>query len=435
LKINLPDLVDDAIPNKAGPGKGAYTGVGLDNLDITLDRKLKVPSDGNGRLTFKAYWDLDPDRDYGYVMIDDGTGWVFLDDLDGVFRESDPNGYNLGHGLTGSGNQKLRFDLSSCKGKTVTLRFRYRTQAGSTSSGWWLDDLLLNGNRITNFNNATPPAAFPGWTNSSPGWMVVPATPSHPQFYLVEWRAPTKYDKMLRTAYVTTFTDEDEWQVERIPYNIPGAVLYYLNGKYVHYLKGKYEQSYELEPQLTDAPSIGPKYPLLVVDMNCGPMRLGDTGIQLDARRGSYDAALTLQSSKPLVIHQFDNDGETVTGPWAFPSKPPVAQFDDRQGYYAGLYAGPPCNEGSFCHVNEGGSAVIPAFGNYSTRISHYDGTTPYEELYGQAYQGSILGTGNPGKDSVQHGVRIQLLKKSSDNRTATLRINGTVPGSANNND
>ena len=425
VRINLPNIVDTGIANWAGPGKGGYTNSGRDHLDITLDRPIKVAADGNGRLTIKSYWDIEEDRDYGYVMINDGAGWVFLDDMDGVLRETNPHGNNLGYGLTGSGNQPLRFDLSSYKGRELLLRLRYRTDASTTGAGWWVDNLGLNGKLLASFEKASLPANFPGWTNSSPGWMVVPTSPSYANYYLVEWRAATKYDKMLRTAYVTSYVDDDEWEVERVPYNIPGALLYYCNTKY--------DFTYSLRTDLTKAPSIGPKHPLLVVDMNYQPMYLGETGIALTARRGSYDAALTRQASKAFIINEVD--GVEFPGPWEFAAKPPVTVFDDAKGYYAGLYADSPdtdspCAAGSFCYANEGGSAVIPAFGRYSTRITKYDGS-PYPELYGQLYRGSVLGTGNPGDEGLALGVRIELLKKSCDNRSATLRFDAPASSEA----
>ena len=64
------------------------------------------------------------------------------------------------------------------------------------------------------------------------GWHESPAAKSYTNYYLVEWRGKTKYDSMVQTAYVTTYSDEDEWQVERVPYNIPGALVYYRNTKY-----------------------------------------------------------------------------------------------------------------------------------------------------------------------------------------------------------
>lgn len=418
IRINLPDVVDSGLANRAGTGKGTYTGSGLDNLDITLDREIVVPTNVN-RLSFKAFWEIEEDRDYGYVMVKDGQEWAFLKDVDGVMRDTNPNGNNLGHGLTGSGNQKLRFDFSVYRGKTVTLRFRYKTDSSTTGAGWWVDDLAMNSKVFAAFEKAVPPSTFPSaWANSNPGWVIVPTTQSYPNYYLVEWRTGTKYDRMLKTAYVKNLDDGYEWKVERVPYNIPGAVLYYCNMRYTG--------TYQLGTNLTAAPSIGPKYPLLIVDMNPGPMQLDNNGTVLDPRIASYDAALTLKPSKSFSISQIDLSGSIIEGPWTFASKPAVTLFDDYNGYYAGLFAGPPCVDGSYCYANKGGSAVIPAFGKYSTRITHYDGT-PYPELYGQTYKGSTLGTGNPGDDGMHCGVRIQLLKKSADNKKATLRLNPSL--------
>ena len=95
IKINLPDVVTKGTMNRAGTGKGAYTGAGLDNLDITLKRSLSIPAAAK-RLSFSSSWDLEEDRDYGYVMLKDGNKWTFLKDLDGILRDSNPNGNNLG---------------------------------------------------------------------------------------------------------------------------------------------------------------------------------------------------------------------------------------------------------------------------------------------------------------------------------------------------
>jgi immune inhibitor A len=413
VKVDLPAIVDTGFENRAGLVKGAYTGTGRDSVNLTLDRNIYVSRFAN-RLTLQAYWDIEEDQDYGYVMVKVGNRWTFLDDLDGVMRETNPNGKNLGHGLTGSGHQKLRFDFSPYRGKTITLRLRYKTDAANSGAGWWVDDIRVDTKVISQFENAVAPGKFPGFTNSSPGWKVVPSTQSYANFYLVEWRSNTKYDRMLKTAYATAFADADEWQVERVPYNIPGALLTYHNDKYNY--------ASRLQTGLWDDPSIGPKSSLLAVDMNYQPMLLGDTGIVLDARRGSYDAALTLQPTQPFTINQIDTGSSTLVGPWDFPAKPAVELFDDAKGYYAGFYADT-YPEGPFYFANEGGSAVIPAFSSYTTRITHFDGT-PFPDFYGTAYQGSVLGTGNPGDDGVQCGVRVKLLSKSSDNTTAVIRVN-----------
>jgi M6 family metalloprotease-like protein len=301
----------------------------------------------------------------------------------------------------------------------IPLFFRMIAQCGGQPCNWQEPILTLPYNspaRSVKIGQleTTPSGVYKGVKVELPDY--VDTTGSYTNYYLVEWRTDTKYDKMIKTAYVTTYVDADEWGVQRVPYNIPGAVIYYYNEKYSF--------TGALKSYLTAPPSIGPKYPLLVVDMNYAPLRLGDTGIVLDARKGSYDAALTLQPTKPFALTQIDQGGIIVAGPWNFPSKPAVRQFDDAKGYFGGFYAGPPCGEGAICSASDNGSTVLPAFGSYSTRITHYD-STPYTELYGEPYRGSILGSGNPGDDGVQYGLRIKLQGKSRNGQTATLLFNG----------
>jgi len=418
VRINLPDVTEE-VPNPLGTGKCAYSGTGRNLIDITLDRELVIPAGAAGLLTIPSSWAIEQDYDYGYVMLKDGdAAWVFLDDLDGVLTEEDPNGANLGHGLTGEGERVLRFDLSAYASKAVTLRLRYVTDLYTTEAGWWADDIKLDGALVDGFEGATAPATFPDWTNSDPGWYVAPTGRAFTNYYLVEWRSETKYDQMVRTAYMTAYNDEDEWQVERVPYNIPGALVYYRNAKY--------RNTYSLLPNQYDPPSIGPKYQLLVVDMNYGPMRLGATGpystTVLNARRSSYDAALTMQPTEAFTLTQALLGTEVVTGTWPFPSKPAVTGFSDAKGYYAGFYYGAPCDPGYVCFSNSAGSAVIPARGIYSTRITNFDGR-PLYDLYGATVSDLPLGSGNPGDDNVQYGVHIKLLNKSSDNTRALLRF------------
>lgn len=414
VRINLPPIVED-IPNNAGSGKGAYTSAGRDSVDLTLSRQISVGAAATGTLTIGGYWEIEEDWDYGYVMVN-GT---LLDDVDGWFVETNPNGNNLGHGLTGIGGDILQFDLSAYKGQTVTLTIRYKTDAAVTEAGWWVDNVMLDGVLIDDFEAATAPATFPGWTNSATGWVVVPTAKSYANYYLAEWRSKTKYDNAVKTAYVTNYSDEDEWQVERVPYNIPGALLYYRNTKYVN--------TYNLGANQADAPSYGPKYQLLVVDMNPVPLRYGASlphASVMGNRASSYDAALTLQPSEAFTVSQVFG-APTVTGPFTYTAKPAVTKFNDAKGYYPGFYYGSPCAVGYVCYTNRYGSAVIPARDKYSLGITSFAGN-PIYGLYGISWAPSWLGSGNPGDDNVQHGVNIDLLSKAGDdayNSTATLRF------------
>jgi immune inhibitor A len=412
VRIEMPRIFEE-IPNRAGTGKGAYTGTGRDEIDITLTRSVQVPNVTSAdtnlvdpyQLSVSAAWSIEKDWDYMYAQVNDGSGWVFMTDTSGKFVSTNPNGNNKGVGLTGLGSGTLTFNLAAYKGKTVDIRFRYVTDAASTEAGVWLDNLALGSTLLSDFDTT---GLFSDWTNSEDGWMEVPMTKAHVNYYLVEWRNNTRYDGMTQTAYITTKSKDGIWRVSRAPYNIPGALVYYRNTKYPN--------TYNQWNNQWDLPSTGPKYQLLVVDMNPVPVRFFDPTTSaylgyLNSRVSSYDAALTMQDSKAFTIPAINASPAPYVGPFNVAAKPAVKQFNDFYGYFPGYFTGAPCASLT-CWTNRDGSAVIPASGLYTTRITKFDGT-PATSLYGVDRWGdglTILGSGNPGDAGVEYGVNIQLL-------------------------
>lgn len=410
VRVDLPTYTL-SVDNMAGTGKGAYSGKGRDQTDAQLTRQISVGAEATGTLTLDAYWEIEEDWDYGYVMVNGAP----IPDMDGVTTDYNPNGNNLGNGLTGHGDQTLRFDLSAYQGETVTLTLRYKTDAAVTEDGWWVDNVALDGVSIDEFEGATavPDAGtFPDWTNSDPGWLVVPTTATYERYYLVEWRAMTKYDQMIhKSAYIHNYIGEETGDVvSRIPYNMPAALLYYRDTQY--------GSTYAMGPNQGDPPSYGSKYQLLIVDQNWEAMRIysGTVGTA-DAYEGywsgrisSYDAGLTLQDTEAFTIPRYY--GLPDVPPQVYPSKPAVTKFNDAMGYYPGYYWGAPCDPGYVCTHDRYGSAVIPARGPYSVRMSKFDGSRldPADQwLYGYSWAPSWFGDGNPGTDNVQFGVNIEL--------------------------
>jgi immune inhibitor A len=417
VRINLPNL-EFAQDNIAylGEGKGAWSGNSLSDTTVTLDYTLDIPASGPAVVSVDSYWFIEDCRpsalcDYGQVKIsaDNGSTWTRLDDgahFDTSF------GAPL---LMGEGEGTLSFDLASYAGKSVILRFSYTTDPAYTEIGWFLDNLKLNDTLLSDFEDFD--TAF---THSDPAWEVVPTLKIYPNYYLVEWRNATKYDQMVRTAYITRkYNDTDGWVVDRIPYNIPGALVYYRNGSMA-------DSGYGLNNSaFTASPSIGPKLKLLVVDLNPEAMRYeaGEVGdyYTLNSNVGSYDAALTLQDTDAFTIQGLNSaDGElTVENNYA--SKPAVTAFNDTKGYYAGLYYGPECP--GLCWSNRWGSATIPARGDYSVRLTDYQ-NNPIPWLYGaDVGLGYPLGDGNPGSNNVQHGVNIKLLDAAVDGTWGEIAV------------
>ncbi|RPI18762.1 MAG: hypothetical protein EHM61_28665, partial [Acidobacteria bacterium] len=422
IKINLPP-VQLWTMNYAGAGKGAYSGSDRNEVMLTLDRNFTLPSGAPNILTFSSGWDIEEDWDYGFVLLKDGTSWVALDDIDGALREDDPFENNVyGHGLTGEGYTPLRFDLSSWAGKTVTIRFVYRTDESVTNWGWWIDDLKLDGAQVEEFESAEGSGTFPNWTNSSPGWLVAPYADEFPNYYMVEWRSDTKYDGSLKSYRLTKQFDAEGWQVQRVPYNIPGALLYYRNTLYPF--------SYSMADNKWQDPSPGPKHQLLVVDMNPNPLILsGSTpsdDIKLSASIGGYDATLSHQAAPQLDISQVMKSGTTVAvGPWTIPPRTAVGLFDDSKEHFAGVYTGDPLPDGYFRFWGDD-SAVIPARGRYSVRHTNYAGVVqPDMDI---VVNGFRFGTGQPVEDAVQHGVQVQLLPSGGDPKQNLIRVAYAAP-------
>lgn len=440
-RINLPRIWE-TIPNPVSTGTAIYSGAGRDETDVTMDFTFDVPAaPATNILTIPSDYDIEEDWDYGYVMIKDNTDpagdFVSLNDLDAVLTDTNPNGNLIvgGYGLTGTGTADLKFDLAPYAGKNVTLRLRYKTDAAATENGWFVDDIQLDTELLADFDTV---GTLDKWTNSDPGWLTVPTTDSYSQYYLVELRNNGRYDGSARTAYVTThvetMTDPDGngvydtpaeiWSVDRVPYNIPAALIYYRNTKY--------GSTYAQRGNYNDLPSYGPKYQLLLVDVNEEGVRVFDPAAPVqdfdswwstfNARVGSYDAGLTIQPVEGFTLRHIN--GVPFDGPYEYAGKPATTVFDDRQGYYPGFFNVPGPGGGWYFN-NRDGSAVIPAVDMYSTRVTDFDGN-PLPNFYGNAL-GSMLphyfGTGNPGDEGQQYGVMIELLGVNKPGNKAIIKM------------
>jgi len=443
VRINLPEnIVDYENVVPGGTGNAAYTDSGIDQTNFTLTHDLNVT---DNTLTVKSKWSIEEGWDYGYVQIYDTVDaqWECLADTTGYMVIYDPNDQQLDgcKALTGEGDTAERvmtFDLSAYNGQNTQIRFLYVTDAASTWQGWWLDDIQLGGVTIADgdfeASDNTTDSFSASWTNSDPGWHIVPRTVSYPHYYLVEWRNNTKYDSMAKTAYITAESDENLWTVSRVPYNLPGALVYHRDTRF--------SNTYAMMNNMNYSPSFGPQYQLLLVDMNPMPITLAKAVKDgnpfyryLDSRTSSYDAALTLQASKAFTIPKVKvvrSSGTEYYKNVKVKSKPAVKTFNDRKGYYPGFFYLPDYGLGFW---NTSGSTVIPAQGDYSVAVTNFTDGKPAADLYGQTmsavdpywttYYGWdwTLGSGNPGDEGMQYGVNIKLKSKMKAGSLAQLEF------------
>ena len=426
LIVTLPDYTRQ-IPNLAGAGVGWWASLGnFQSHTVTRDFDL-TGATAPVVFSFDSFWDLEDDRDYGFVQVSTNGGltWTSLPDMDGLLTNSDPNGLNIGWGLTGSGDGNLRFDLSDFANRAIKLRFNYQTDLTITSPGWWVDNLLLTDAGSTLYENDLE-SDYSDWTLD--GWLAAPTEYSTERYYLFEWRDDSGFDQSLNDAYNTEFATTDGPPptdiVGRMPATTPGMT--------VSLRDVGQDFDYEIASDICAPPSCGPKFGLIVVEANNFPKRFDTTFLNVQdgwvgpapsgrALAGDAVFGLTPTAAWTASLGYDYSTGQYVQPPIetkSWPSLPATPAFHDSYGYYPGFfYPG----TGSSLYFNYfSASAALPAQENYSTRVTLPD-STPLPQLYGLPIGPGGLGTGNPGDDSAQFGIHVEVVDQS--NEQATIRF------------
>jgi immune inhibitor A len=205
--------------------KQFYSGSG-DDYTATLARQVDVPA-GTSALTFRTRYDVEEDFDYGYVEVDDGTGFKAVP---GSITEGPTNEIDG----TQADWTDASFDMSAFAGKAVTLRFRYVTDGAAAGNdaavvdGWFVDDIALTGGFTDGAENGTT-----GWTASGFSAVGASTTQQFDHFYLAGNRTYTSYDRYLKTGpYFFGYlgTDRPDF-VDHYPYQ-EGLLISYWDTSY-----------------------------------------------------------------------------------------------------------------------------------------------------------------------------------------------------------
>jgi hypothetical protein len=114
-----------------------------------------------GTLDFWSWSFIEEGWDYGFVEALVGSEWVSVplmnDAGDVVTTNDDPHGNNTeGNGLTGTSGGVYFVDeptyvhlMAELPAGTIDVRFRYSTDAAYLDTGWFVDDVKINGNEAT----------------------------------------------------------------------------------------------------------------------------------------------------------------------------------------------------------------------------------------------------------------------------------------------
>jgi len=306
LFVLLPDKEVTTII--AEPYSGSYfyySGMGND-LDVIMFRPFNLPAGAS--LTAWVNFAIELDWDYAYLVIstDGGVTWMSVDTS--FSTTDDPNGQNLGYGITGNsgGWQMLTADLSAFTGD-VLLGFRYWTDSFEAERGFMMDDIA-----VTGFPLDDAETGGTDWTFA--GFRLTTGTESASYFnaYVAEFRQYRGYDDCLRTG----------------PYSFgylhdPGLIKWAERFSYQDGLLISYWDSSQSDNNTSIHPGEGL---LLPIDAHPDVMYRPDGGIWVN-RIQTYDSTFCLDDTDALMLYWF---GE----PSSHPSLPAVPIFDDTDQYY-----------------------------------------------------------------------------------------------------
>ena len=121
LVVNLPDILLEEV-NPLDFGKALWGGK-TDQHNSLLSHDWDLSGAGTAMFSVNTWWDIEDDWDYGYfeVSTDGGANWTSVPDTNGYMTDTDPNGTNIGWGLTGYGMDTLTFDLTPYAGMASVM--------------------------------------------------------------------------------------------------------------------------------------------------------------------------------------------------------------------------------------------------------------------------------------------------------------------------
>ncbi|MGN6302166.1 MAG: immune inhibitor A domain-containing protein, partial [Angustibacter sp.] len=280
--------------------------------DATLTRSLAVPA-GTTTLSFQARWNIEDcgpttPCDYGYVEVDDGTGFKAI--KGSITKDAEGNGID-GYQATYT---PATFDLSAYAGKTIQLRLRYKTDGAAQGTdpdhepGFFADEIKATNGTTTLFSDGAESGAN-GWT--AVGWSAVAGSfdTKHDNFYIASNRTYASYDKYLQSGpYNFGFPTRPDW-VEHFPYQ---------NGLLVSYWDTSQSDNNE-----SQHPGEGL---ILPIDAHPAPLYRID-GQPWRSRVQVYDAPFSLKRPASFTLHVADQPSY-IQGQKAQPT------FDDTRSYW-----------------------------------------------------------------------------------------------------
>ncbi|GGO72128.1 immune inhibitor A domain-containing protein [Nocardioides deserti] len=305
--VNLPNGTTETEVGPAASGsRYLYSGNGDDRTATATSPTFTVPE--GATLTAKVDYQIEVDWDYAYAEISTDGGSTFTPLATNLSTDTDPNGQNDGHGITGSSQGQwvdLSADLAAYAGEQAQVRFRMFNDAAYHELGLKVDDVAVGSALTTGFEDGDE-----AWTRD--GFVAVEDgsyTEEYTHYYLAENRQYAGYDTTLAEGpYNFGWGVSAPDRVERFPYQ-NGMLVWYVNGLFA-------------DNNTSQHPGAGEALP---VDADATALRWSD-GTLARNRIGSFDATFGLGRTDPISLHRETAGGMTTLD---VPSRQQSPVFDD----------------------------------------------------------------------------------------------------------
>ena len=304
VKIELPKARHTIKLSGADGAKEWYSTMGNDE-DVSLDVKDPVAVSTGTELTYRTWYDIEQGYDFGFVEVsaDDGATW----DTVRQYTGSD----------TGHWADTQTVDLSAYAGKSVHIRFEYRTDGGVALKGWELTDIAVGGSTL-------PQAAF-----ASDGWLRLDGewTRKTDRYYIAEYRTYNGFDEGLKNCY--------QWNYNYVDADgNPTWVDWYSYNKGLHLI---YRDAFWNDNDV--ATHVG-RGGWMVVDAHPKPMGVTYSDGTRDyfgywrPRIQVRDAAFGTVPTKTQSVYFVDYDEGVAAGEDVVPARGGQTSFNDTRSYW-----------------------------------------------------------------------------------------------------
>jgi immune inhibitor A len=301
-----------------------------------LDNAMLTPlPDGATTLTAQVDYRIEQDFDYAYAVYSTDDGATFTSLPTNRSATTDPNGQNLGHGITGTSGDAwvdLTATLPADLPAGTLVGFRYVTDGAASELGFKVDAVSFGGDAVTE------------WTLD--GFIVTTGTAEEAFFnaYIAENRAYTGADAGLQTGpYNRGDPARPDW-AERLPYQ-DGLLISYWNSQYTDNNVGAHPGAGLILP--VDA------HPGLLYEPTDDEGENRTDGESWRPRIQSYDSTFGLEPTDQITLHDPDTGAALTYG-----GLPPVPSFDDREDWYVAPGEQPDANGWTGVDVPETGTRI-----------------------------------------------------------------------------